>query len=106
MKVSSYPSLCPPGRSAYGFAPSSTRKDAELLFNQLSFVLNQKYVRPSYVAGIYARIGEKDQAFDWLEKAYRERDANLLFLKTDESWDSLRADPRFLSLVQRVMPAL
>lgn len=89
-----------------GFAPSSTRKDADLLLNQLSFVLNQKYVRPSYVAGIYARIGEKDHAFQWLEKAYRERDANLLFLKTDESWDSLRADPRFLSLEQRVMPTL
>ena len=91
---------------SHGFARSSAKKDAESLLNQLSFVLNQKYVRPSYVAGIYARIGEKDQAFDWLEKAYRERDANLLFLKTDESWDSLRADPRFLSLVQRVMPAL
>ena len=91
---------------SHGFARSSAKKDAESLLNQLSFVLNQKYVRPSYVAGIYARIGEKDQAFDWLEKAYRERDANLLFLKTDESWDSLRADPRFLSLEQRVMPAL
>jgi DNA-binding winged helix-turn-helix (wHTH) protein/tetratricopeptide (TPR) repeat protein len=88
------------------FAPSSTKKDAALVLNQLSFVLNQKYVRPSYVAGIYARLGEKDNAFHWLEKAYRERDANLLFLKTDESWDSLRADPRFLSLEQRVMPTL
>ena len=89
-----------------GFASSSSKKDSELLLNQLSFVLNQKYVRPSYVAGIYARIGEKDQAFHWLERAYRERDANLLFLKTDESWDSLRADPRFLSLEQRVVPTL
>jgi tetratricopeptide (TPR) repeat protein len=93
-------------RLSRDFARSSPKKDAESLLNQLSFVLNQKYVRPSYVAGIYARMGEKDQAFDWLEKAYRERDANLLFLKTDESWDSLRADPRFLSLEQRVMPAL
>ena len=82
------------------------KKDAGSLLNQLSFVLNQKYVRPSYVAGIYARMGEKDQAFHWLERAYQERDANLLFLKTDESWDSLRADPRFLSLEQRVLPAL
>lgn len=93
-------------RLSRDLARSRPKKDAESLLNQLSFVLNQKYVRPSYVAGIYARMGEKDQAFDWLEKAYRERDANLLFLKTDESWDSLRADPRFLSLEQRVMPAL
>ena len=98
-------------RAAYAKAAAlagmpAIKKDSELLLNQLSFVLNQKYVRPSYVAGIYARMGERDQAFHWLERAYQERDANLLFLKTDESWDSLRADPRFLSLEQRVMPAL
>lgn len=93
-------------RVSRDFARSSRKKDAGSLLNQLSFVLNQKYVRPSYVAGIYARMGEKDQAFHWLERAYQERDANLLFLKTDESWDSLRADPRFLSLEQRVLPAL
>ena len=87
-------------------ARRGTKKDAESLLHQLSFVLKQKYVRPSYIAGLYARFGEKERAFHWLERAYQERDANLLFLKTDDAWDSLRADPRFASLEQRVVPSL
>jgi TolB-like protein/DNA-binding winged helix-turn-helix (wHTH) protein/Tfp pilus assembly protein PilF len=79
-----------------------SKKDPEYLLSKLSFVFKQKYVRPTYVAKLFADYGDKDRAFDWLERAYEERDSVLLFLKTDNSWDALRADPRFNDLSKRI----
>ncbi|NLP10778.1 tetratricopeptide repeat protein [bacterium] len=62
----------------------------------------QGYVRPIYFAWDYAALGEKDQAFAWLEKAYQERSSGLLFLKVDPSFDNLRSDPRFTALLKKV----
>ena len=42
---------------------------------------NLEYVAPGMVASIYARLGENGHAFEWLEKAYQERDSDLVFLK-------------------------
>jgi hypothetical protein len=51
---------------------------------------------------IHAGLGEKDKAFEWLEKAYQERSEELLFLKVEPVLDPLRADPRFQSLIRRI----
>jgi TolB-like protein/DNA-binding winged helix-turn-helix (wHTH) protein/Flp pilus assembly protein TadD len=80
----------------------SRKGDQRYLLNKFSIVWKQKYVRASYIARLYADLGDKERAIEWLEKAYIERDSNLLFLKTDQSWDSLRADPRFASIAHRV----
>ena len=53
------------------------------------------------IALTYAALGDKDQAFAWLEKAVERRD-NVVFLKTDPHWDSLRSDPRFSQLLRRI----
>jgi hypothetical protein len=53
-------------------------------------------------AVIYLGLGEKDQAFAWLEKAYEERSFLLAYLKVDPIWDPLRSDPRFADLVRRI----
>ena len=54
------------------------------------------------LAYTYARLGEKDKAFGWLEKAYRERDVGLLQLWIDPDVYSLRGDPRFADLARRL----
>ena len=58
-------------------------------------------VPPSLFAAIYARLGEKDQAFAWLEKAYYVQDS-LNTLNADPLWDDLRSDPRFSDLLRRM----
>ena len=57
---------------------------------------------PAFVAGSYARLGEKEKAFEWLEKAYAERDSYLIYLKTNGDFDPLRFDPRFKDLLRRI----
>src|SRR5207249_3475791 len=52
------------------------------------------------IACLYADLGDKDEAFRWLNIAYQERDIGLLRLKTDFRLDSLRSDPRLAVLVR------
>jgi hypothetical protein len=51
-------------------------------------------------SGAVDRVGDKDQAFAWLQKAYDERDDRLMFLKVDLYRDNLRSDPRYTNLVR------
>ena len=60
------------------------------------------YFSAFMIATLYADLGDKDRAFQWLSTAYRERDLNLVGLKTDFLLDPLRSDPRFTELVQKV----
>jgi len=58
---------------------------------------------PGNVASVYALIGDKDKAFEWLDKAYAERDGMVLAqLKVDPSFKNLRGDPRFANLLRRM----
>ena len=54
------------------------------------------------MAEIFAQLGEKDQAFAWLERAYEERSFMMLYLKVAPNLDALRTDPRFADLLRRV----
>src|SRR5439155_13234332 len=62
----------------------------------------KRYVRPYTIASFYARLGQKDEAFAWLEKAYQDRDYQMTELNVRPEMDSLRSDPRFAELVKRV----
>jgi len=62
----------------------------------------RQYVSPTRFARLHARLGETDKAFDWLEKAYQERDGQLIWLKVSQNWDPIRDDPRFQDLLRRM----
>src|SRR5260370_35433541 len=54
------------------------------------------------MAHLHTRLGNNEQAFAWLDKAYEEHDMWLATLKVEPKWDSLRSDPRFQELERRV----
>jgi hypothetical protein len=55
------------------------------------------------IATIYAGLGDKNRAFEFLEKAYQERSPDVpYFIKADLRIDSLRTDPRFQDLLRRM----
>src|SRR5262249_913348 len=60
-----------------------------------------QYFPPYQLARIYARLGDADQAFLFLEKSYQEHSPYLLSLKVDPLLDNLRGDPGFADLVLR-----
>ena len=84
------------------FAISGKTDDAMRIIKQLSDLSHQIYV-PAYDTGIiYTGLGDKDQAFDWLEKAYTERSSSMICLKADPRLDPLRSDSRYSELLSRV----
>jgi len=62
----------------------------------------QTYVPPYCIASLYFVFGEIEQGFDWLERAYEERDYWLVRIKVDSPFDSVRSDPRFKELLKKV----
>lgn len=65
-------------------------------------VAGRHFFSPEDVAAIYAFLGENDQAFKWLEKAYQDRASRLFCIKVDARFDSLRSDPRFQALLRKM----
>ncbi len=61
-----------------------------------------RYISPFSFALIYTGLGEKEHAFEWLEKAYQQRDPGLATLRADPRFDLLRADSRFTDLLKRI----
>lgn len=62
----------------------------------------EQYVSPIAFAIVYSSLNEKDEAFEWLEKAYRERSPWLTYIKYDPQFDNLRSDPRFAELLRKI----
>lgn len=62
----------------------------------------KQYVPAISIAEVYAGLGDKARALEWLEKAYEERSRKFSHLKVDPQWDSLREEPRFQDLVRRI----
>ena len=60
------------------------------------------YSSAYFIAQAYADLGEKDQAFQWLNTTYEEHDEHLMWLKTDFVLDPIRSDPRSAELVRKV----
>jgi len=56
----------------------------------------------SEIARVYAFRGEKDRAFEWLEKAYEARDEDLYFIKGDPLFKNLEGDPRFKAFLKKM----
>jgi hypothetical protein len=54
------------------------------------------------VAADYAMLGEKDRAFEWLEKAFAEHDNAITYIEIDSFFDNLKSDPRFADLLRRI----
>ena len=84
------------------YAVTGKTNDAHRIINQLNALSKQAYVDPYFLAEIHTALGERDQAFQELEKAYEQRSSWLVWLKVEPKFDSLRDDPRYTSLLKRI----
>jgi hypothetical protein len=90
------------GNLAYVYAATGRREQALRLRAELEERSGRQYVSPSALARMYTGLGEKDQAFVWLNKAVEAHDPNFTFSVFDPLWDPLRSDPRFTRAVRRM----
>lgn len=86
----------------HAYALAGMNEQAREMLGQLQELSKGRYIAPGFFAMIHAALGERDQTFQWFEKAYEARDSFLLNLITDPLYDSLRDDPRFDDLLRRM----
>ncbi len=83
-----------------GAWPGALRKGLEVLLAQRK--AKAGYVSATNIAEIYADLGDKDRAFEWLNTAAQERDFAVSSIRTDFRFESLRSDPRYAELVRKI----
>ena len=81
---------------------SGDRLRAESIYDELVDRSRSEYVPPTTLSLVSAVLGRADEAFEWLDRAYEERDALLNWVKIGPHYDPLRDDPRFSSLLKRM----
>jgi len=86
----------------YACAANGDRAKAEQILQDLEELSKQRYVSPANRAAVYLGLGEKEKALDWLEKAYEDRDPIFWWIDGDQLYDSLRNEPRFQALVEKI----
>jgi tetratricopeptide (TPR) repeat protein len=84
------------------YVAAGRRSDAEKILDDLQKKARQGYVSSFHIALLQTRLGNKDAAFEWLERAYQEHSDWMLWLKVARGFDSLRDDPRYQDLLRRL----
>jgi len=90
------------GFLGHAYANSGKKDEALKTLDQMKGISRQRYVPAYSFATVYAALGEKDQAFQWLEKSYQDRGPEMTLIKVDPLFDNLHSDPRFADLVRRM----
>jgi TolB-like protein/Flp pilus assembly protein TadD len=86
----------------FAYAVSGRRDEAKIVLAKLEKLHEQGIVPSGSIGILYGALGESNEAFAWLEKAYEERDPQLTYVKAGRRFEPLRKDPRFRELVQRI----
>jgi tetratricopeptide (TPR) repeat protein len=86
------------GGLGHAYALSGKKTEALAVLNELKQKSQQSYVPADAIAIVCVGLGEKDQAFAWLDEAYKQHAFQIQFIKLEPRWDSLRSDPRFADL--------
>jgi len=86
----------------YTLARAGRHDEARRILQTLEAEADRRYVSPQAIASVKIGLGEIDSALDWLERAYREHDRGLVWIKVHPRFDPLRGNPRFERIARLV----
>jgi hypothetical protein len=87
---------------AAAYAAAGNREEALRILGRLKQQSKREYISPYSIAMVYVWLGDKGEAFAWLQKGFDDHDGLTDLLKVDPGLDSLRSDPRFQDLLHRM----
>jgi len=87
---------------AITYAKMGRLEDARRVLNQRIEKSRQQYVAADSIAAVYVALGDKEEAFRWLERAFDEHSAPMFYLACHPIFRALRSDPRFADLLRRM----
>jgi TolB-like protein/Tfp pilus assembly protein PilF len=83
-------------------AKSGRQTEARKLLAEILSESKHTYFPRTHIAAVYLALGDRERTFEWLEKAYSERDWGLPIIRTFPDFDDVRSDPRFTDLLKRM----
>ncbi len=83
-------------------AEAGKRNEALQVLEDIKANAAHQYVSPTEIAGVYAVLGDREHALQWLEQGWQDQSEMLLYLRVYPPFSSLRGDPRFQELVRKV----
>jgi tetratricopeptide (TPR) repeat protein len=84
------------------YAVSGRQEKARTLLNRMLELRTRRYVDAYLIGDVYAGLGEKDKAFEWLNRAYEEHAGQMIFIKIDPWNKNLHSDPRYKELLKKM----
>jgi len=84
------------------YATSGIKGAFQMYLDYQMMISEQAYVDPLRIAELHAFLDEKDQAFEWLEKAYEQRSPMLVYVRVEPRFDNIRSDPRFKAILKKM----
>jgi hypothetical protein len=87
---------------AYGLAAAGQEGEARRVLGELESEGRASYVRAEFLAAAYGMLGDRDEAFRQLDRAFEQRSAGMIYLHLDPLYDSLRDDPRLSALIETI----
>jgi len=90
------------GDLGYICARAGKNDEAMKSLNQLVGFSEKGFTQSVQIAVVYGALGNKDRAFEWLERGYQERNWQLGYLGVDPYWEGIRSDPRFTALLKKI----
>ncbi|HVQ37219.1 MAG TPA: tetratricopeptide repeat protein, partial [Pyrinomonadaceae bacterium] len=86
----------------YALAKSGKQTEAQEVLDNLLKLSTERFVPPYHIALLSNGLGDRDKAFEWLERGLEQRDPKMTFLKVDPKWNNLRDDSRLMDVMRRV----
>ena len=90
------------GWLGHAYAKSGCVDEAHSVLERLDELAETRYVAPLERAAVYARLGDLDKFFEWLDRAYEGRASDMPFLRVSPWVEDVEQDPRFAELLRRV----
>jgi hypothetical protein len=90
------------GELGFAYTLAGKPNEAKRMLEEVQRLPENRAQRAYALSAIYTGLGNKDEAFQWLERSAANRDGWLIFLKVEPCWDSLRDDPRYRDLLKKM----
>jgi adenylate cyclase len=86
----------------YLYGKAGRREEAQNILGDLLERYKQGYFSPNLIARVYCGLGDSEKVFEWLEKAFEERDAHNWCIKVEPNFDDVHSDPRWTKLMEKM----
>jgi tetratricopeptide (TPR) repeat protein len=84
------------------YALAGRRAEAQAILKELEEKYAKREALATSVAAVYAGLGDRDQAFAWLEKGFQAHSGEMVRISFDQPYELLKDDPRFTDLLRRI----